>query len=85
MPSSSRGQGNFRGLEASRPRTKTSKSVLEAKDVLEDSTSGEYNEKVDFNLTTIRNHNQIHEVVSSLRLLIGGVSAQLCRYVGAKE
>ena len=36
--SSSRGQGNFRGLEASRPRT--SKCVLEAKDVLEDSTSG---------------------------------------------
>ena len=35
--SSSRGQGNFRGLEASRPRT--SKCVLEAKDVLEDSTS----------------------------------------------
>ena len=42
--SSSRGQGNFRGLEASRPRPKTSKRVLEdipdAKDVLEDSTSG---------------------------------------------
>ena len=37
--SSSRGQGNFRGLEASRPRPRTSKSVLEAKDVLEDSTS----------------------------------------------
>ena len=36
--SSSRGQANFRGLEASRPRT--SKCVLEAKDVLEDSTSG---------------------------------------------
>ena len=35
--SSSRGQGNFRGLEASRPRT--SKCVLEAKDVLKDSTS----------------------------------------------
>ena len=35
--SSSRGQGNFRGLEASRPRTW--KCVLEAKDVLEDSTS----------------------------------------------
>ena len=34
----SRGQGNFRGLEAWRPRT--SKCVLEAKDVLEDSTSG---------------------------------------------
>ena len=44
--SSSRGQANFRGLEASRPRTwpsrpRTSKSVLEAKDVLEDSTSGQ--------------------------------------------
>ena len=45
--SSSRGQANFRGLEASRPRLKprTSKSaledVLEAKDVLEDSTSVE--------------------------------------------
>ena len=34
---SSRGQGNFRGLEASRPRT--SKCVLEAKDVFEDSIS----------------------------------------------
>ena len=33
--SSSRGQANFRGLEASRPRPRTSKS---AKDVLEDST-----------------------------------------------
>ena len=39
--SSGRGQGNFRGLEASRPRPRTSKCVLEAKDVLEDSTSGE--------------------------------------------
>ena len=41
--SSSQGQANFRGLEASRPRPRTSKSVLEdvleAKDVLEDSTS----------------------------------------------
>ena len=41
---SGRGQGNFRGLEASRPRPRTSKcvleDVLEAKDVLEDSTSG---------------------------------------------
>ena len=42
--SSSRGQANFRGLEASRPRT--SKCVLEAKDVLEDSTSG-MNDKSD--------------------------------------
>ena len=51
--SSSRGQANFRGLEASRPRTwpsrprpRTSKcvleDVLEAKDVLEDSTSVNY-------------------------------------------
>ena len=40
MLSSSRGQANFRGLEASRPRPRTSKCVLEAKDVLEDSTSG---------------------------------------------
>ena len=41
--SSTRGQGNFRGLEASRPRPRTSKHVLEyvleAKDILEDSTS----------------------------------------------
>ena len=57
--SSSRGQANFRGLDASRPRPRprtwpsrprprprTSKSVLEdvleAKDVLEDSTSADY-------------------------------------------
>ena len=44
--SSSRGQANFRGLEASRPRPRTSKcvleDVLEAKDVLEDSTSDVY-------------------------------------------
>ena len=43
MLSSSRGQGNFRGPKASRPRPRTSKcvleDVLEAKDVLEDSTS----------------------------------------------
>ena len=39
--SSSRGQANFRGLEASKPRTSKSvlEDVLEAKDVLEDSTS----------------------------------------------
>ena len=49
--SSSRGQANFRGLEASRPRPRprTSKyvleDVLEAKDVLEDSTSGVYQKK----------------------------------------
>ena len=40
--SSSRGQANFRGLEASRPRTSNCilEDVLEAKDVLKDSTSG---------------------------------------------
>ena len=47
--SSSRGQAKFRGLEASRPRPRTSKSVLEdvleAKDVLEDSTSGKSNKR----------------------------------------
>ena len=41
--SSSQGQANFRGLQVSRPRPRTSKCVLEdvlkAKDVLEDSTS----------------------------------------------
>ena len=53
--SSSRGQANFRGLEASRPRPRTwplrprprtskcvLEDVLEAKDVLEDSTSDVY-------------------------------------------
>ena len=44
--SSSRGQGNFRGLEASRPRPRTSKcvleDVLETKDIHEDSTSDKY-------------------------------------------
>ena len=35
--SSSRGQGNFRGLEALKPRT--TKCVLEAKNVLEDCTT----------------------------------------------
>ena len=37
--SSSRRQGDFRGFEASRPRPSTSNCVLEAKDVLKDSTS----------------------------------------------
>ena len=44
--SSSREQANFRGLEASRPRPRTSKcvleDVLEAKDVLKDSISDSY-------------------------------------------
>ena len=48
--SSSRGQANFRGLEVSRPRPRTSKcvleDVLEAKDVLEDSTSAKYSSKL---------------------------------------
>ena len=46
--SSSRGQGNFRGLEASRPRTSKCvlENVLEAKDVLKDSTSGNTENKI---------------------------------------
>ena len=62
--SSSRGQANFRGLEASRPRPKTWPSrprprtskcvledVLEAKDVLEDSTSAKEIWKLNTNTT----------------------------------
>ena len=48
--SSSRRQGNFRGLEASRPRPRTSKCVLEdvlkAKDVLKDSISAAESEEI---------------------------------------
>ena len=40
--SSSRGQGNFRGLEASRPKPRTSKCVLE------NSTSGKYCRQVSY-------------------------------------
>ena len=40
--SSSRGQANFRGLEASRPRPRTSKCVLKSKDILKNSTSDAY-------------------------------------------
>ena len=46
--SSSRGQGNFRGLEASRPRPRTSKCVLEAEDVVEDSTTAKRNSNWEF-------------------------------------
>ena len=46
--SSSRGQGKFRRLEASRPRPRTSKCVLEAKYVLEDSTSENYHQSYFF-------------------------------------
>ena len=41
--SSSRGQANFRGFEASRPRARTSNCVLKAKDVLENSISNNGN------------------------------------------
>ena len=46
---SSRGQANFRGLEASRPRTSKCvlEDVLEAKDVLGDSISAEGAKKFD--------------------------------------
>ena len=46
--SSSRGQEKFRRLEASRPRPRTSKCVLEAKDVLENSTFENYHQSYFF-------------------------------------
>ena len=54
MLSLSRGQANFRGLEASRP--KTSKCVLEAKDILEDSTSGNCSQTKQNSLCYITTH-----------------------------
>ena len=56
----SRGQANFRGLEASRPRPRTSKCVLEAKDVLEDSTSDFYHMLELCKLETAKNHVVIY-------------------------
>ena len=59
--SSSQGQGNFQGLEASKPRPRTSKSVVEAKDVLEDSTSASYH------LASKRlNHCLTHKIIKIL-------------------
>ena len=68
---SSRGQGNFGGLEASRPRPRTSKcvleDVLEAKDVLEDSTSDgrtqiEQEGTKDLSVTESSSHPEISHV-----------------------
>ena len=59
--SSSRGQGNFRGLEASRPRPRTSKCVLEAKDVLEDSTSDTYTAQVSREILSARYRQTRHQ------------------------
>ena len=53
--SSSRGQGNFRGIEASRPRPRTSKCVLEAKDILKDSTSA----TISFNSKSEGEHSSV--------------------------
>ena len=67
VQSSSRGQANFRGLEASRPRPRprTSKcvleDVLEAKDVLEDSTSGNY---CHYNITSLLTELPIQKTAS---------------------
>ena len=80
--SSSRGQANFRGLEASRPRPRTSKcvleDVLEAKDVLEDSTSAFHVCVVSIHntLITAKLHNKSNEHVESslLKFYRGGVS-----------
>ena len=66
--SSSRGQANFRGLEASRPRPRprTSKSVLEdvleAKDVLEDSTSGFLLSSANQHSNPLHNKQKIHYI-----------------------
>ena len=69
--SSSRGQGNFRGLEASRPRPRTSKCVLEAKDVLEDSTSG--------NHCTRRRNETFFSLVSRVNIcFMSGLVLPLC-------
>ena len=76
--SSSRGQANFRGLEASRPRPRTwpsrprprtSKSVLEAKDVLEDSTSGRYDKILFFFNSGHSHRNGFQANPSSYRIL----------------
>ena len=64
--SSSRGQGNFRGLEASRPRSRTSNCVLE--NVLEDSTSGLYScccKKYYLKLTRL--HKHAYTIISTLK------------------
>ena len=64
--SSSRGQANFRGLEASRPRPRPRTSncvledVLEAKDVLEDSTS-DFDQKKNAFKTWLRNWQCKHD------------------------
>ena len=61
--SSSRGQANFRRLEASRPRPRTSKcvfeDVLEAKDVLKDSTSANSVDKNSKKFTGTLNHRKL--------------------------
>ena len=66
--SSSRGQGNFRRSKASRPRPKTSKCVLEAKDVLEDSISGNHTIKFFAHFSGIKRGKGR----ASLRLTIAG-------------
>ena len=62
--SSSRGQANFRRLEASRPRPRTSKcvleDVLEAKDVLEDSTSGFKQQNAELCRVTSNTETKLH-------------------------
>ena len=57
--SSSRGQGNFRGLEASRSRPRISKCVLKTEDVLEGSTSANYREPV-IQMRFLRSLNSIN-------------------------
>ena len=76
--SSSRGQANFRGLEASRPRPRTSKcvlkDVLEAKDVLEDSTS----DYLTFSKLLLNS-------VSMLEIFVGSTRAFFCLMHESKD
>ena len=62
--SSSQGQANFRGLEASRPRTSKCvlEDVLEAKDVLEDSTSDNYHVLLECEAESKDSNNFIFEL-----------------------
>ena len=64
------GQGNFRGLEALRPRT--SKCVVEAKDVVKDSTSG--------NKLLVPNKRQVNKPFTVFRLPVCMPDTIICQF-----
>ena len=97
--SSSRGQANFRGLEASRPRPRprTSKSVLEdvleAKDVLEDSTSASHilfdckdfkQIPVEDRISFVKESKLCHKCLSSKHKTRECKRSKLCSVTGCK-